>query len=149
MKCPYCGSLKSFVVDKRDNNIEGTTRRRRECSKCSKRYTTYERIERIELDVLKRDGRIENFNRNKLLKGIKKAVGKSDISEDQINNLVESIELKLLNRKSKLIKSVAIGKMVLNRLRRIDPVAYMRFASIYKEFSSINDFKTEIIHITK
>lgn len=148
MKCPYCNSTNSSVVDKRDNDMDGTTRRRRECGKCYKRFTTYERIEKVDLDVLKRDGTTEKFNREKLLRGIRKAMGKLDIDETQIMRLVEDIELKLLNRKSTLIKSTDIGKMVLNRLKGMDLVAYMRFASIYKDFSSIDDFKKEIKFIS-
>lgn len=149
MFCPYCSSKDTKVVDKRNNEEEGFVRRRRECLRCFKRFTTYERVENVELDVEKRDGRIEKFNREKLKRGIFKALGKSSlevngINDEQVVKIVEDIEMKLLNRKSKVVKSTDIGKMVLNRLKWIDKVAYMRFASIYKEFSSLEDFKREI-----
>jgi len=144
MKCPYCGSFKSKVVDKRDNREEGITRRRRECMSCYKRFTTYERIENIELDVIKRNGTIEKFNREKLKRGIKKATDKRGVDESQIDSLIEDIEMKLLNRKETAIKSSEIGTMVLNRLIKIDHVAYMRFASVYKDFNSVKDFQDEL-----
>ncbi len=144
MKCPYCGSFKTRVVDKRDNREEGLTRRRRECMSCYKRFTTYERIEHIELDVIKRDGSIEKFNREKLKRGLSKATDKRRVEESQIDSLIEDIEMKLLSRKDTMIKSSDIGKMVLTRLRKIDPVAYMRFASVYKDFHSIEDFQKEL-----
>ncbi len=149
MNCPYCPSVKTKVVDKRNNDEEGFVRRRRECLKCFKRFTTYERVENVELDVLKRDGRVEKFSRAKLKRGINKAVGKgsggkSSVEDEQIMKIIEDIEMKLLNRKDTLVKSTDIGKMVLNRLKWIDRVAYMRFASIYKEFNSMQDFESEI-----
>ncbi len=149
MNCPYCISKETKVVDKRNNEDEGFVRRRRECLRCFKRFTTYERVENVELDVQKRDGRVEKFNREKLKRGIYKAVGKSGenkdrIEDEQIVKIVEDIEMKLLNRKEKIVKSTDIGKMVLNRLKWIDKIAYMRFASIYKEFATIEDFENEI-----
>ena len=149
MNCPYCISKETKVVDKRNNEDEGFVRRRRECLRCFKRFTTYERVENVELDVQKRDGRVEKFNREKLKRGIYKAVGKSGvgkerIDDEQIVKIVEDIEMKLLNRKEKIVKSTDIGKMVLNRLKWIDKIAYMRFASIYKEFATIEDFENEI-----
>lgn len=149
MNCPYCISKETKVVDKRNNEDEGFVRRRRECLRCFKRFTTYERVENVELDVQKRDGRVEKFNREKLKRGIYKAVGKSGenkdrIDDEQIVKIVEDIEMKLLNRKEKVVKSTDIGKMVLNRLKWIDKIAYMRFASIYKEFATIEDFENEI-----
>jgi len=144
MRCPYCGSESSSVVDKRDNADEGMTRRRRECMKCYKRFTTYERIENVELDVLKKNGVIEKFSREKLKKGIQKAIGKRPIDSDQESRMLEDIEMKLLNRKSKVIKSTEIGRMVLNRLKWLDPVSYMRFASIYKDFNTLEDFESEL-----
>ncbi len=148
MKCPYCGSVETKVVDKRDNDKENFTRRRRECLECYKRFTTYERIENVELDVLKRDGTTEKFSRKKLKKSILKSVGKTcrltgDIAEEQIVGIVEDIEMKLLNMDSTTIKSTEIGKMVLKRLKKLDLVAYMRFASIYKELNSIGEYEKE------
>jgi transcriptional repressor NrdR len=149
MRCPYCGSKNSSVVDKRDNADDASTRRRRECEKCYKRFTTYERIENVELDVMKKDGNLERFSREKLLKSVNKAIGKRPVENTQVVKLVEDIEMKLLNRKSKVIKSTDIGNMVLNRLRWMDIVAYMRFASIYKDFGSLEDFESELSLVKK
>jgi transcriptional repressor NrdR len=149
MRCPYCGSKSSSVVDKRDNADDASTRRRRECAKCYKRFTTYERIENVELDVIKKGGNLERFSREKLLKSINKAIGKRPVENTQIAKMVDDIEMRLLNRKSKVIKSTDIGNMVLNRLRWMDVVAYMRFASIYKDFGSLNDFESELNLVQK
>ena len=131
-------------MDKRDNCETGVTRRRRECLTCNKRFTTYERIENINLNVIKRSGSIEEFDREKLKRGIFKAVKKRPIQESQIDELIEDIELKLLNRKNSEIKSTEIGNMVLNRLKKIDAIAYLLFAAVYKDFNSINDIEEEI-----
>lgn len=144
MVCPYCHSENSRVVDKRDNSDTGTTRRRRECLQCQKRFTTYERIETISLNIIKRSGKIEEFDREKLKKGIMKAVKKRDILETQIDELIDDIELKLLNRKTTLIKSTEIGQMVLTRLKKLDTIAYLLFASVYRDFDSIDDFEKAI-----
>lgn len=144
MNCPYCDSTKSKVVDKRDNSEEGTTRRRRECLDCNKRFTTYERVENIELTVVKRDGTAERYNRDKLEKSIVKALNKDTLTTERLDSIVDEIETRLLNRKNTLVTSTDIGGMVLTRLKRMDPVAYMRFASIYKGFNSLDDFKEEL-----
>ena len=144
MVCPFCHSTVSKVVDKRDNNDSGVTRRRRECLSCKKRFTTYERIETICLNVVKRSGKIEEFDREKLKKGIMKAVKKRDISEQQIDELIDDIEIKLLNRKTTTVKSTLIGQMVLTRLKKIDTIAYLLFASVYRDFNSVKDFEDAI-----
>jgi transcriptional repressor NrdR len=144
MFCPYCHGEDTRVVDKRDNNETGVTRRRRECQHCVKRFTTYERIETISLNVLKRSGKLEEFDREKLKKGIMKAVKKRPIAESTIDELIDDIELKLLNRSSKEIKSTEIGKMVLTRLKKIDTVGYLLFASVYRDFNTIKDFEIAI-----
>lgn len=144
MRCPYCGKFETKVVDKRDNREEGITRRRRECLNCFKRFTTYERIEHVELDVIKKSGKMEKFNRDKLKRGILKAVNESEISDDQVCKLIDDIEMNLLNSKSTVIKSSDIGKLVLKRLKSLDPIAYMRFASVYKDFDSLDDFINEL-----
>ncbi len=144
MFCPFCRSTESKVVDKRDNTETGVIRRRRECLSCSKRYTTYERIENINLIVEKRSGRFQEFDRSKLKLAIKKAVKKRPITDQQIDEIIADIELRLLNRKTTIVKSTDIGKMVLTRLRRLDKVGYLLFASVYKDFNSIDDFKREI-----
>ncbi|MBD3362669.1 transcriptional repressor NrdR [Candidatus Dojkabacteria bacterium] len=144
MFCPYCHSEETRVVDKRDNSETGVTRRRRECLSCSKRFTTYERIESIPLNVEKRNGNVDEFNREKLKKSILKAVRKRGIKEEVLEDLIEDIELKLLNRKKTVIKTSDIGKMVLTRLKRIDKVAYLRYSSVYNDFNSVDDFINEI-----
>lgn len=144
MVCPYCHSLESKVVDKRDNNESGVTRRRRECLACKKRFTTYERVETISLNVLKRSGKIEEFDREKLKKGIMKAVKKRDLTEQQIDELIDDIEVKLLNRKTTIVKSTEIGQMVLTRLKKLDTIAYLLFASVYRDFNTIEDFEKAI-----
>ena len=149
MRCPYCGSKKTKVVDKRDSSDEPVTRRRRECLKCFKRFTTYERVEKVDLTVLKSDGSTETFTREKLKKSIMKAVADGDVTEQQVCAIVEDIEMRLLNRKTTTVRSSDIGKLVLTRLKNVDPVAYMRFASVYKEFKDINDFIKEIESLKK
>jgi len=144
MVCPYCHSLESKVVDKRDNNESGVTRRRRECLGCKKRFTTYERVETISLNVLKRSGKIEEFDREKLKKGIMKAVKKRDLTEQQIDELIDDIEVKLLNRKTTIVKSTEIGQMVLTRLKKLDTIAYLLFASVYRDFNTVEDFEKAI-----
>ncbi len=144
MKCPYCSSTETKVLDKRDNVHDGTTRRRRECLKCSKRFTTYERIENIDLSIKKKDGACEPFNREKLKKSLLKAVRKDEISEEALNKVLDSIEMDLLSKESTTVDSSEVGELVLNRLKALNPVAYMRFASVYKGFNSLEDFIAEI-----
>ena len=143
MKCPYCGSRDTKVVDKRDKFEEGVTRRRRECLSCGKRFTTYERIENVDLTVLKKDGSMQQYDRNKLYKSISKSVDAS-VTDEQIQQVVDDIEMKLLNMDSTEIKSECIGKHVLEHLRDLDPIAYMRFASVYKGFRTLEQFEEEI-----
>ncbi|MBN1331958.1 transcriptional repressor NrdR [Candidatus Dojkabacteria bacterium] len=149
MLCPYCKSKENKVVDKRDNDETSATRRRRECLDCGKRFTTYERIQNISLMVEKRSGRLQEFDREKLKKGVLKAVKKRPINDEQIEELIDDIELRLLNRRTTQVKSTDIGKMVLTRLRKLDSVGYLLFASVYRDFNSINDFKKEIAELEK
>ncbi len=146
MKCPYCGCTTSKVVDKRDNNEEGTTRRRRQCLRCGRRYTTYERIEKVDISIMKKDGSLENFDCQKLKKGILKAVDTDRIAEDDIDQFCEEAERRVLTSPQPL-STTEIGKMVLTWLRTKDPLAYMRFASVYKDFESIKDFREELDNI--
>ena len=143
MNCPYCNSNKIRVVDKRSSD-ENSTRRRRECLKCKKRFTTYERIETHPLVVIKRDDRREPFNREKLLKGIMLACGKRPISQEQIEKIVDEIETDLRNMNSTEIKSRTIGELVMDKLKDLDEVAYIRFASVYRQFKSIEHFVKEL-----
>lgn len=144
MKCPYCGSVNTKVVDKRDKCDEGITRRRRECLGCSKRFTTYERIENVDLNVLKKDGSTQQYDRGKLKKSITKSVDTEKITDDQIEKVVDDIEMKLLNKDSTEVRSEEIGVMVLDHLRDLDQIAYMRFASVYKDFRTLEQFKEEL-----
>ena len=143
MKCPYCQSENTKVIDKRDVEDVGTTRRRRECLKCGKRFTTYERVEKIDLKVVKKDGRVEDYAREKIKKGVTKSVEKRPPTEEQVEELIDEVEQKLLNRQSKQISSSDIGQMVLTRLRKMDKIAYLRFASVFLEFENIEDFVKE------
>ena len=145
MLCPFCNNEETKVTDKRDTKEE--TRRRRECLKCSKRFTTYERIEPIEIFVIKKDGRREPFNRDKLKSGMIKACEKQNVSQEQIEREIMLIEDKL-KQKGNEVSSKLIGEMVMKALKKIDKVAYIRFASIYREFKEIEDFKTAIKEIS-
>ena len=149
MKCPYCFSGDTKVVDKRDNEHEGTTRRRRECLKCVKRFTTYERIENIDLSIKKKDGNCEVFNREKLKKSILKAIRRDEVSSEDLDRVLDSIEMDLLSKETTVVESSEVGKLVLKKLKEISPVAYMRFASVYKGFSSLDDFEKEIKELKK
>ncbi|MBD3252360.1 transcriptional repressor NrdR [Candidatus Pacearchaeota archaeon] len=140
MKCLYCKS-DTKVTDKRESP-EGT-RRRRECLKCGKRFTTYEKPEIKEIIVVKKDKRREKFSKDKLKSGLIKACEKRSVSIEKIDKIVRDIEEKL-RKKGKEVKSDMIGKMVINKLKRLDEVAYIRFASVYNEFKDINDFKLAI-----
>jgi transcriptional repressor NrdR len=143
MKCPFCESEETKVVDKRDNRDDSSTRRRRQCLRCTKRFTTYERIEKADLSIQKKDGSLEIFDVEKIKKGIKKAVDEDKIADEDINSFVEEIERYVLNSKD-TVQSKEIGLMTLEWLRDKDPLAYIRFASVYKEFKSLDDIKKEI-----
>jgi len=144
MKCPFCGSLETQVLDSRDSENLEAIRRRRECLKCHKRFTTYERIESVNLIVIKKDGRREEFAREKLKTGIVKACEKRPISEEEIEEMVDSIEFDLKNYKTTEIPSHKIGELVMKYIKRKDKVAYIRFASVYREFTDVEDFEKEL-----
>lgn len=148
MKCWYCGSTLSKVVDKREVYSSGEVRRRRECLKCHKRFTTYERPARFELVVVKRDGRREPFSREKLRSGLEKALEKRPGIE-RLDDLVAKLEGKLRDRKEKSLPTKLIGQSVLSELKRIDQVAYLRFASVYRSFQSMSDFTKELESLDK
>ncbi len=147
MKCPYCCSETTKVVDKRDNFEDSSTRRRRECLKCKKRFTTYERVEKFDISIEKKDGSLENFNREKLIKGIEKSVGPS-IDMDEINDFADEVERMVLNS-SEIVSTKEIGLMVLDWLKGKDTLSYMRFASIYKDFKTLEDFEKELNSLSK
>lgn len=143
MKCPYCSSTTSKVVDKRDSSDDFSTRRRRQCLRCGRRFTTYERIEKVEVVVIKKDRSFENFDCEKLRKGIKKAIDIEKISEKEIDEFCEFVTRKAITSPNP-ITTTEIGNMVLDWLKTLDPLAYMRFASVYKDFKSVKDLKKEI-----
>ena len=144
MKCPYCAHTKSKVTDKRPSQ-EGI-RRRREClnPKCKKRFTTYEHIEKSDLYVIKKDGRREKFLREKVESGVSKAFEKRPVSQEKIQEMINEIEEGIRKMGKKEIKSSVIGEMIMKKMRKIDKVAYIRFASVYRDFEDIKDFKEVI-----
>lgn len=146
MQCPYCLGKDTKVVDKRD--IEGFVRRRRECLKCEKRFSTKEGLERAELRVIKKDGRREPFEYGKIKKGVLAACEKRPVSSNQIDKMLNIIEEKL-RKKGKDVKSGIIGDLVSAELKKLDKVAYIRFASVYKDFAELDDFKKEIRELAK
>lgn len=147
MLCPYCGSSQTAVLESRDSEDGAVTRRRRECQRCDKRFTTYERVENIDLKVMKKDGSLEPFDREKIKIGILKACEKRPVEKEEIERIIEEIEMRLLNRKSTEVSSSDIGRMVLTRLKKLDKVAYLRFASVFLEFESVKEFQKEIREI--
>jgi transcriptional repressor NrdR len=148
MICPYCKFQNLRVVDKRDSS-ELAIRRRRECEKCGKRFTTYERVETVLLNVLKRDGKVEEFDREKLKRGIMKAMSKRHIPESQIDEIIADIEHNLMNCDKQIIRSVDIGEMVLKKLTTIDKLGALLFAAVYKEFQSLEDVQNELERLSK
>jgi transcriptional repressor NrdR len=148
MVCPYCKSEELKVVDKR-NCAEASIRRRRECEKCAKRFTTYERIERVTLNVLKRDGRVQEFDREKLKRGILKAVSKRGVPENMIDEMIFDIESNLMGRDAQTIDVKEIGQMVLIRLTQIDKLAALLFAAVYKYFQKLEDVHNELQRLEK
>jgi transcriptional repressor NrdR len=144
MKCPYCGNIETKVVDKRETENDVITRRRRECLKCEKRFTTYEEIEEVELTVIKKDNSREMFNRQKLLGGMLKACEKRPIGRDLVEQAAKEIEQDLLNMEGKEVPSRVVGELVMDKLKKLDKVAYIRYASVYKDFEDVEDFKKEL-----
>ncbi|MBP7072026.1 MAG: transcriptional repressor NrdR [Clostridia bacterium] len=144
MKCPYCGYSESKVVDSRPTVEEAAIRRRRECEKCSKRFTTYEKIEEMPLIIVKKDGSREAYQRSKMMNGILRACEKRPISVSTIEGMADEIEKELYNSMDKEIESKKIGEMVMSKLKQIDDVAYVRFASVYRQFKDINIFLEEL-----
>ncbi len=142
MRCPYCLHTKFSVTDKRDSPLG--IRRRRECLKCKKRFTTYEKIERGELYVIKKDNRREKFQREKLERGIMKAFEKRPVSQEKIQKMINEIEEQIRKKGKKEIKSQIIGDIVSKKIKKLDKVAYIRFASVYRDFEDVLDFKKEI-----
>ena len=142
MQCPYCSNEDTKVLDSRES--EESVRRRRECSNCKKRFTTYERAEITELIVIKKDGRPEAFDRSKIIKGMMRACEKRPIETSEIEKTADEIELELRNRDNIEIDSKEIGELIMSKLKQLDQVAYIRFASVYREFTDIAHFKKEL-----
>ena len=144
MRCPYCQEFESRVVDSRASDDGTSIRRRRECNACKRRFTTYERIEERPLVVVKKDGSREQFNRDKLMAGIIRACEKRPVSLKELEALVQEIEKQIFNSLEQEITSQQIGQMVMERLKKLDEVAYVRFSSVYRQFKDINTFMEEL-----
>lgn len=140
MRCPYCHELESRVIDSRANEDGSSIRRRRECTACKRRFTTYERIEERPLMVIKNGGTREQFNRDKIFVGISKACEKRPVSTEDIENIVTDIERELRDNYDREVSSKIIGERVMDRLQKLDEVAYVRFASVYRQFGDLNSF---------
>lgn len=144
MKCPYCGHSDTRVIDSRPADDNNAIRRRRSCDECGKRFTTYEKVETIPLIVIKKDDNREQFDRAKIEAGVLRACYKRPISAEQIKQTVDEVELEVVNREEKEIPSSQIGGIVMEKLKDLDPVAYVRFASVYREFKDVNTFMEEL-----
>ncbi|OGH05169.1 MAG: transcriptional regulator NrdR [Candidatus Levybacteria bacterium RBG_16_35_11] len=149
MKCPYCGSNETEVVETRDSEDLETIRRRRACLKCEKRFTTYERVENVTLVVIKKDGKREQFNREKLKNGIFRSCEKTTVSADKIEKIVTEIERELRGADSVEVESKKIGQLVAARLKKLDKVAYIRFSSVFRRFVDVEDFEKEVKKLIK
>ena len=144
MKCPFCSHENTRVIDSRPAEDNNSIRRRRVCDECGKRFTTYEKIETIPLIIIKKDDNRETYDRMKLEGGVLRACHKRPVSAAQITNLVDEVENEIFNREEKEISSQVIGELVMNKLKDLDAVAYVRFASVYREFKDINTFMDEL-----
>ena len=144
MKCPFCAHENTNVIDSRPADDNNSIRRRRECEKCGKRFTTYEKIESIPLVVIKKDNNRETYDRSKIEKGILQSCHKRPVSVDQIERTVDNIENRIFNMELKEIESSVIGEIVMEELMNLEEVAYVRFASVYREFKDVNTFMNEI-----
>lgn len=149
MICPFCASAETKVVDKREGDTGKTTRRRRECLKCGRRFTTFERVETLDLLVVKKDGRREPFDRVKLRSGIIKACEKRSVSAQDIETLIDEVEADLRKTGESEVSSKKIGELVTKRLKKLDQIAYIRFASVYRQFADIGDFEKELSKLSK
>lgn len=148
MRCPYCFWSQTQVLDSRESDSQ-TIRRRRECEKCAKRFTTYERMELLELTILKRDKRREPFSRDKILKGMVRACEKRPVRTEELQKSVDRIESTLRNMDKTEIPASRIGELVMDELKHLDDVAYIRFASVYRKFTDASDFASEIAKLKK
>jgi transcriptional repressor NrdR len=144
MICPFCGHASSRVVDSREVREGAETRRRRECTECGRRFTTYERVDELPVTVVKRDGRRESFDREKLLNGLLRACEKRPVPRADLKNIVDSVETAISAREVREMSSKEIGNLVIDQLRTLDQVAYVRFASVYRRFEDVNQFMEEL-----
>ena len=144
MKCPFCGEDNTRVIESRPADDNSSIRRRRLCDACQKRFTTYEKVETIPLVVIKKDNNREQYDRSKIEAGVLRACHKRPISINQINELVDAVETEIFNREEREISSKEIGEMVMERLKNLEAVAYVRFASVYREFKDVNTFMDEL-----
>ena len=144
MKCPFCGSDNTRVIDSRPAEDNNAIRRRRMCDVCGKRFTTYEKVETIPFIVIKKDNNREQYDRSKIEAGVLRACHKRPVSVNQINQLVDEVETEIFNREEREIPSTVIGEIVMDKLRNLDSVAYVRFASVYREFKDVNTFLSEL-----
>jgi transcriptional repressor NrdR len=144
MKCPFCSQTDTEVVETRDSEDFNTTRRRRECAKCGKRFTTYERVENVPLIVIKKDGRKEQFDRNKVKSGMIKSCEKTLVGIEDIERIIDEVERELRSLETVEVESKKIGQMVATRLKKIDKIAYIRFASVFRRFVDLEEFEKEL-----
>ena len=144
MKCPFCGSDDTRVIDSRPADDNTSIRRRRLCDDCGKRFTTYEKVETIPLIIIKKDNNREQYDRSKVEAGVLRACHKRPISATQINQLIDEVENDIFNREEKEISSTMIGEIVMEKIKRLDSVAYVRFASVYREFKDVDSFMSEL-----
>jgi transcriptional repressor NrdR len=144
MKCPYCGFAQDRVVDSRESKEADSIRRRRECEGCQKRFTTYERIDEIPYMVVKKDGRREKFDRQKVLSGLIQSCQKRSVSAAQFESIVDEVESFVIESPERERSTAAVGELIMSRLKEIDTVAYIRFASVYRDFKDVREFKAEL-----
>lgn len=148
MRCPYCGSEDFKTLETRDSS-ENTTRRRKECNKCGKRFTTYEYVETVELMVRKKDGKLERFDLNKIIRGLQKACEKRPVTMEQIHELADKVRLDLMQKGKEEVTSEEIGDLVMKYLKDVDRIAYIRFASVYRKFEEPEDFRRLLQEVKK
>ena len=149
MKCPFCGHLEDRVVDSREAKIGDTIRRRRQCEKCRRRFTTYERLDEIPHMIIKKDGRREKFDRQKLLAGLLKACEKRPVPIARLEEIVDEAEAYVAESADRELVSTAVGELVMDRLKKLDKVAYVRFASVYLDFKDVREFMDELKDLLK
>lgn len=149
MKCPYCTNIDTEVIETRDSEDLAVTRRRRGCAKCNKRFTTYERVETVPITVMKKDKRREPFDREKLERGIWRASGKTSLKADDVRRIIDEVERELIGGNTTEVASKRIGELVAKRLKKLDKLAYIRFASVFKQFVDLEEFEGELKKLIK